>query len=207
MRFILKIIKSILEIKKMFNWKNETTYTKKLEEREKLLKILLEITDTYNSLIQDLEFLISPVFLYSQNKNAEYKLIDERYNKCKEKISCSNNLLNEFDTIFKNYFYNQKKENEIIELYNNLLKNINTFNINIHAFILICEITYSDVVSELILKTKEQIQNNEKIYDNLKFEKLDFEENKNYLKNFYSTLTSIKNLASEIRIHLLNLKF
>ena len=59
----------------------------------------------------------------------------------------------------------------------------------------------------MILKTKEQIQNNEKIYDNLKFEKLDFEENKNYLKNFYSTLTSIKNLASEIRIHLLNLKF
>ncbi len=206
MNLILEIIKSIPGIKKMFNWKNEITYTKKLEKREKLLEILSKITDNYNSLIQDLEFLISPVFLYSQNKNTEYKFIDERYNRCQEKISYSNNLLNEFDIIFKNYFYNPKKEDKIIKLYDNLSKNIDIFNINIHVFILICEITYSDVTPELILKIKEQIQNNKKIYDNLKIEKFDFEENKNYFKNFHSTLTSIKKLTFEIRIHLLNLK-
>lgn len=206
MNLILEIIKSIPGIKKMFNWKNEITYTKKLEKREKLLEILSKITDNYNSLIQDLEFLISPVFLYSQNKNTEYKFIDKRYNRCQEKISYSNNLLNEFDIIFKNYFYNPKKEDKIIKLYDNLSKNIDIFNINIHVFILICEITYSDVTPELILKIKEQIQNNKKIYDNLKIEKFDFEENKNYFKNFHSTLTSIKKLTFEIRIHLLNLK-
>lgn len=207
---VIKLIFEIgiagFSIYKILNWKNELTHIKKLENREKILEILLEIPDIYNSLVRDLQFLISPVFIYSQNKNEEYKIINERYKKIYKEIHFSNVLLNKFMTIFLNYFEKLKKKNEIIELYDNLSRNINIFNVNIHTFILICEKTYADIPYELSLQTTEIIQNSENIYDSLKIEKLNFKENQKYFKDFYSTLDNIINITFQIKNYLLNME-